>query len=183
MQAEQLLIVNDSSFGPIFDIDEVLKKRDECGADVYGITDSYETRYHLQSYFLLFGHAAISASEFTLFWESVGWIQDKSSLVLEYEIGLTQQLMEAGLMLDCLAPAMSVGFLNNTHMRWLELIVEYRSPFIKVELLRDNPLGRDLSEFQSTVESSSHYPIYLIETQLDLATYQSDEHKNSVQIL
>jgi glycosyltransferase involved in cell wall biosynthesis len=181
----RLLLANDSSFGPIFDLEVVLDKWNKSGADVFGITDSYEIRYHLQSYFMLFGTAVTKSPEFKEFWRNIRRIEDKSSLIQEYEIGLSQKLLSLGMCLDCLAPAANIGYLNNTHLRWKELILEYQSPFVKIELLRDNPIGRDLSSFRTTLESSSTYPTQLIEEYLNrrglsMGDYTTEQYQERI---
>ena len=185
--ASSLLIANDSSFGPIYSLTEFLDAYKESSADVYGITDSYEISYHLQSYFILFGKNAIASPSFRNFWQSLGCIEDKSALVLNYEIGLSKVLLSEGLTLGCLAPAKFVGYLNNTHVRWKELMEEYRSPFIKVELLRDNPLGRDLANIQSDLEKVSNYPAELIDLQIkrygkSLKEYSEGDYSEAINI-
>src|ERR1700756_3729915 len=48
---DQLLLTNDSVYGPLFDLNEMFAEF--YGADVYGVTESKEQQPHLQSYFLL----------------------------------------------------------------------------------------------------------------------------------
>ena len=107
--------------------------------------------------------------------------------MLNYEIGLSKVLLSEGLTLGCLAPAKFVGYLNNTHIRWKELMEEYRSPFIKVELLRDNPLGRDLANIQSDLEKVSNYPAELIDLQIkrygkSLKEYSEGDYSEAINI-
>lgn len=50
-----LILANDSCFGPFLDLEAVLASfRDQPGRCVFGITDSFEVHYHLQSYWLYF---------------------------------------------------------------------------------------------------------------------------------
>ena len=44
-----------------------------------------------------------------------------------------------------------------THDFWEETITEFRCPALKVELLRDNPLGIDLSEVLRVVRDKTQY--------------------------
>jgi lipopolysaccharide biosynthesis protein len=133
----------------------------------------------------LFGTAVTKSPEFKEFWRNIRRIEDKSSLIQEYEIGLSQKLLSLGMCLDCLAPAANIGYLNNTHLRWKELILEYQSPFVKIELLRDNPIGRDLSSFRTTLESSSTYPTQLIEEYLNrrglsMGDYTTEQYQERI---
>src|SRR5262249_12637577 len=49
---DRLLLMNDSVYGPFWPISEFLDKADPANADFWGITDSWDTHYHVQSYFL-----------------------------------------------------------------------------------------------------------------------------------
>ncbi len=56
---DALLLANDSVYGPIYPLADVLQRLRFDAADVWGITDNWDIRYHLQSYFLLFSPAAL----------------------------------------------------------------------------------------------------------------------------
>ncbi len=55
---------------------------------------------------------------------------------------------------------------NPTHYFWKELITKHRMPFLKVELLRDNPAGIDISGWEEVVKSCSNYNVDLIKRHL-----------------
>jgi hypothetical protein len=98
------IIVNDSIFGPLQDITTTLERCDFAEADVWGMTDSYDVRYHLQSYFLIFGPAALASDCFRDFWKRVRYIGQKRSAVLLYEVGLSKALLKSGLRVKALFP-------------------------------------------------------------------------------
>ncbi|MFT6438208.1 MAG: rhamnosyltransferase [Candidatus Azotimanducaceae bacterium] len=178
-RVDRLVMCNDSVFGPLFDLGHFFVAWEESGANAFGITDSFEIRHHLQSYFVGFDKKTINSASFVGFWAKMKVIELKEELILRNEIGLSEELRKAGLVLDCLAPARKLGYLNNTHLCWKELITEFRSPFVKLELLRDNPLERDLSTFQNVVEHHSDYPCDLIDQQLLRAGIQLDSYLSS----
>lgn len=101
---DQLLITNDSVFGPLYDLETVLQRLDPAAGDVWGVTESFDTRYHLQSYFLLFNRAVLQASKFRKFWETMRYIENKRVVIFKYEIGLSQTLLKAGFRLRALNP-------------------------------------------------------------------------------
>ena len=68
------------------------------------ITESFDTRYHLQSYFLLFNNAVLRAPKFRKFWEGMRYIENKRVVIFKYEIGLSQMLLKAGFRLRALNP-------------------------------------------------------------------------------
>jgi len=179
---EELILVNDSVFGPLRPIGDVLEKLDYGTADIWGLTESWQTRYHLQSFFLAFGPAALRSAAFAKFWVDVRPVPAKSYIVKIYEVGITQTMLKAGLrcaaiwpydaltsmvdeaalarllaaeesdlgktdpihvtrklqvmkVRDCVARRIAM---NPTSDLWRQLLLS-GFPFIKRELLRDNP--------------------------------------------
>lgn len=92
-----LLLANDSVYGPLRPLAGLLERMDFAAADVWSATDSWQHRYHLQSYFLAFGPAAMHSAAFGAFWRSVRDVRSKWWVVTRYEIGLTAALLAAGL--------------------------------------------------------------------------------------
>lgn len=59
-----------------------------------------------------------------------------------------------------------LGKVNTTHHFWKEILVSGKVPFIKIELLRDNPMDMDIDDFEHTIQEISDYDIHLIENHL-----------------
>ena len=72
--------------------------------DAFGITDSWEIRYHLQSYFLIFFPNAIRSRAFQRFWSRFPTISDKPWLIRNGEVRLTSVLARSKLRLGALCP-------------------------------------------------------------------------------
>jgi hypothetical protein len=70
---------------------------DFAAADVWGLTDSWQHRHHLQSYFLAFGPTALASPAFAEFWQDVRNVRSKLSVIHFYELRMTQRLQSAGL--------------------------------------------------------------------------------------
>jgi lipopolysaccharide biosynthesis protein len=113
-EADQLLILNDSIFGPLQDLTTILKRCVFDRTDVWGMTDSYDGRYHLQSFFILFGAKALRSDAFAAFWRRMRYVSSKRLVIRKYEIGLSQTLLKSGLKLKALYPyrALSEAVLN-----------------------------------------------------------------------
>jgi lipopolysaccharide biosynthesis protein len=101
---ECLVIANDSVFGPFSELEPLLQRCDFAVADVWGMTDSYFRRYHLQSYFLIFGPTALASRFFHDFWRRVRYLRHKRSVIELYEMGLTRALLRGGLRVRALFP-------------------------------------------------------------------------------
>jgi len=96
-QTRELIIANDSMYGPLRNLDHILSKLDYSQADIWGLTESWQQRYHLQSYFLTFGPAALASPAFRQFWSGVKPVPSKTFIVREYEVGFTRAMLRAGL--------------------------------------------------------------------------------------
>lgn len=96
-QLDSILICNDSVYGPIFPLKPLLQKMDPKQADIWAMTDSWDTKYHLQSYFLLFHKKAIQHEFFARRWLEYVHVQSKSWVINKHEIGLSGEARKAGL--------------------------------------------------------------------------------------
>lgn len=101
---DELLIVNDSVYGPFRNLNDVLAKADAAHASVWGITDCWDSAFHLQSYFVLFKQPALRNPAFVAFWSGVRYVQAKTWVVRRYELGLTRAMMRGGLRCAALFP-------------------------------------------------------------------------------
>lgn len=169
---DQVLLVNDSVYGPLFDLGALLRRCDDR-ADVWGMTDNRDHGYHLQSYFLLFRRPALASPAFGVFWRGVRLVQSRQWVIRHYEVGLTRHLQSAGLRCTALFPHEAVladgsqqgrgGAINVMHVAWDRLIGAMGCPFIKRELLLYNPLKvPHVSCWRDVIRKASSYDIELI---------------------
>ena len=182
---ETLILANDSVYGPVHDLAPVFATMRDRGLDVWGITDSWQLRYHLQSYFMVFEKAALQSPAFQNFWKSLPAFCFKRVLIWRCEVGLSQGLIKAGLALGALCEygrlrrehratvletedrSFTAGPLNSTHSLWNLLLSELDCPFLKVGLLRDNPENlTDLHQWQGVLAATSEYDPHLIRRHL-----------------
>jgi len=92
LSADKLIFANDSCYC-IGGFDFVFGKVDKMPEiDCFGITDSIEVSYHLQSYFLIFRKSVFLESFFNDFLQNVRSQSSKDDIITIYEIGLSQLL-------------------------------------------------------------------------------------------
>lgn len=164
----QLVLCNDSVYGPFAPLEALLAKADPATADVWGMTEGRNHGPHLQSWFLLFHPNAFGHPAFDAFWREMPLSSNKFAVIEAGELALSRKLRAAGLRLGALFPyaealrcfrahadserpqqqamlrALERGrALNPTHHFWRPLIAELGLPFIKRELLALNPAGLD----------------------------------------
>jgi len=181
-ETEEVIFANDSVFGPLLPLGDTLRRFNYEKADIWGLTESWQVRYHLQSFFMAFGPQALRAEAFRKFWASVRPVPMKFYVVNAYEVGITQAMLKGGLRCAALwgyealiklvnreeleklilAEESELGkadpiqvtrklqvlrirdgvarrvALNPTSDLWRQLLIS-GFPFIKRELLRDNP--------------------------------------------
>ena len=104
---DRLLLANDSIFGPFFGLDDIFAQSNRY--DIYGLTDSYQIGYHLQSYFLLYNRKVVDNPCFRDFWNSVQLIDPKTPdskrlIIRNYEVGGSQFFVDKGYSLGAAFP-------------------------------------------------------------------------------
>jgi len=175
---EQILLTNDSVYGPFYDLKAIFEEFVRRDIDIWSITDSMEHEYHLQSYFLVFKREAWRHPLIQQFWKKLWLMSSKKAVIHVYEIGLSRAAKRAGLRLGAwcdyprvneavlkkasallsgnspgtapldeierrrLGQVLDIGLINRcniSHFYWDYLIRDHQCPYLKVELLRDNP--------------------------------------------
>lgn len=154
-----VLLTNDSVYGPITDLERFIAELEQQPADFYGAVESLQVMPHLQSWFLLLRPSAYQSAAFRRLMHK-GPDQDtaKFDIITDYEVGLSQALRQAGLTFYAPFSPAGRGALgarwptNPMQLFWRPLIERYGIPFLKVELLRYNPSGVDVSDAIAVVE-------------------------------
>jgi lipopolysaccharide biosynthesis protein len=170
---DELILTNSSVFGPIHPLGPIFGRMSESACDFWGMTDNFEYRWHLQSYFLVFRQKALRSEAFRAFFRSVLPYRDKGPVVLGYEVGLTSFLVDNGLRPGAFAPVES--WASWTSMRRMDLerrwnptlfhpekLLSLGMPYVKVMLLRDNVGRVPLAPVYRALETSG-YDLRLIE--------------------
>jgi lipopolysaccharide biosynthesis protein len=107
--ADALVLMNDSVYGPFWKLADTLKGFDPANVDFWGIVDSWELRYHLQTFFLVFAPAAFRSAAFRNFWQALPYVNNKRWVVRNGEIKLTQILARNRLRSAVLVPYRSAA--------------------------------------------------------------------------
>jgi len=104
---KRLIIANDSVYGPLYDLKDLIEYGDKNLIDIWGATDSYEINYHIQSYFIVYSHSVINSKTFKDFWDHVVYLSNeipnfKMQIVENYEIGGSNHFITHGFKLGAL---------------------------------------------------------------------------------
>ena len=130
-QAEQIILTNDSQYGPLFPLEAYLSRCTPGIADIWGMTDSHQIAYHLQSYFILLYPAAIMSPALRAFWRWYPNVSGKKWAILEGELKLTAAAISAGLKVKSLFSSSELAKLDpeisrNNRIYRDEDVVAYR---------------------------------------------------------
>lgn len=142
----RLLLANDSVYGPIGSLAAALERLKATPADFYGMVESLEPSPHLQSWFLLFEPWVVASDEFASMLSQPFSRMSKREIIRHGEIALSRRLAAAGFRYEALFRNERSALMNPRYaanpmlLFWRELLVAERVPFLKVELLRDNPI-------------------------------------------
>jgi rhamnosyltransferase len=180
---DEIVLTNSSVFGPFWPLTDAFQRMADQPCDFWGMTDSYQHDWHIQSYFLVFRHKVIRSEAFATFWRSVLPYTNKRQTIRSYEIGLTEYLAGAGFTSRVLAPTLSLlpkGILRylfrkyrkykrrNPAVIYARELLKARMPFMKLELFKRKPalvaralrgFDYDLSGLQSNTDAMSVRPI------------------------
>lgn len=148
----RLLLANDSVYGPIGSLSAAVDRLTSRPADFYGFVESIEIAPHLQSWFLLFEPGVVRHPTLTAILSRSYAAMSKWQIIAQGEVDLSRRLTGAGFRYNALYRSSQASLVercllgNPSHFLWRELLFEERIPFLKVELLRDNPAGLEDAE-------------------------------------
>ncbi|MES2677072.1 MAG: rhamnan synthesis F family protein [Pseudomonadota bacterium] len=92
--ADKLIFANDSCYC-LGEFDDVFAQIESMpNVDCFGITDSAEYSYHLQSYFLVFNKTVFLTDFFDNFIQKISQQSFKIDIIKDYEIGLSELLVQ-----------------------------------------------------------------------------------------
>lgn len=166
-----VILMNDSVYTHADLLRTFIASAVQTNANVIGATDSYQQAYHLQSYFLRLDRTTLTSGVVDEFLEHYTPVADKRYIINAYEIGFSRRAADHGLSLEAAYPYDDLAgaalqsaldpsirelvitrmALNPTHYLG-DVLIDEGCPFVKVELLRDNPQAVDLARLTALLE-------------------------------
>ena len=163
---EQLILINDSCYGPLYPLNEMFEVMNSKKLDVWGITTGFNTHFgsdtHIQSYFVAMIPTVFQNDTFKKFITSIKKEEDKMNIVYKYEIGLTKCFDSIGAKRDV--------YSKYSKNNWASYILSYeylvqkeRIPFIKRCLaLSKTDCYVNLNYFYNLISKISNYNVNYI---------------------
>ena len=102
---DELVLVNDSFFGFFYPLQDIFELMDKQECDYWGMTGQTEGEYKnpfyefdapIQSYFLVIKKKVLMSQAFREFWEKLQYSENFSQAVIDFEVGLNEQLKQKG---------------------------------------------------------------------------------------
>lgn len=177
-QYDSVTLMNDTCFGPLFDLEAVYRQMEASGADFWGLTNHREEQgddplatngcipEHIQSYFLCFKKEAALSQPFANFWRSVESEERVETCIKKYETQLTPYLHKHGLIpaVLCDAARENSGVSNVTTLDPIYLL-QKKNPLLKVKAFFAHKAPETRYLFP-LIQQHSRYPVSLIRNHL-----------------
>jgi lipopolysaccharide biosynthesis protein len=157
----EVIFCNDSIYGPIFDLEQALLAPSIKDADFWGMSQSWQLRSHIQSYFFSMRYPLFRKRDGLLFWDGVRELPDKTAVIHAYELTMADWFRERGYNVKSVFNADSAVTTNPTLLDWRQLLIA-GVPYVKVELLRTNPHGANEDEVFNYISKISKYSVQKI---------------------
>ena len=154
-QFDELILANDSVFGPFRSMKEIFGEMAKETCDFWGMTKHKETLLipeHLQSFFLVFRKKILHSKVFQDFWESLPYYYSFNEVVEQYEMKLTNFFYKKGYKFACYSDMepndtdniennfVQYGFISN------ELVRRRHFPFLKRKSINYTTLNQQTQE-------------------------------------
>lgn len=174
-QYDELLLTNNTYYGPIYPFSEMWKEMDKRDCDFWGITkhpQSHKYLEHIHSYWIVFRKKILESDSFKIYWENIKIHSCYKEMVENGEAQLTQYFKKKGFIPDVYVNFEKYKYLLNGDPILLsdQMVLEDNCPIIKRKyfLLRRTSCIADLvlsyrpSQFLETLQERKLFDINLI---------------------
>jgi rhamnosyltransferase len=165
-------LMNDTCFGPLFDLGATHDKMSLHPCDFWGMINHRQgteiipelgtnISEHVQSFFLVFKPTVTRSASWRSFWEDMQCEADVYRVIAKYEIGLTNILRDAGFKYEVLLNTLNLE-LSREELSYVpaDYCLKDRLPFLKIKALLQHKNPRHII---GEIARISDYPIGLIE--------------------
>lgn len=163
LEYDELVLVNDSLFGPFKPMKDIFAEMDEKPLDFWGLAkhgecDSADIGYlheHIQSYFFVIRSKMLHCAQFKKYWEEMPYYTAYIDVVKQHEVQFSHHFSNLGYSYDALADTKkndSINIKNNYSQYYMisfELLKKRNFPFLKKNPLAHDPLANDTLQMQT----------------------------------
>ncbi|MDR2197907.1 MAG: rhamnan synthesis F family protein [Deltaproteobacteria bacterium] len=160
-EAEEVLLTNDSFFGPIGSLDPLYGAMNPVKCDFWGVIESPMFRPHAQSFYIVLRENALAHRAFRDFLDSISLSANRKNSV-NLETTFTQWLISNGLAGAVRFPLSSyVHPKYSNHTFSTAFLKTGHFPFVKRKMIFNNPYAALLQDLPDAL-SGNDYPLSLI---------------------
>ena len=130
--ADELVVINDSNYGPVFPFSESFGKMAAADCDFWGYT-GYNAfgNIHISSYFYVFRRRVLDGTVLDGFLDELKGPVERDKVIVKFEFKLTKYLEDSGFKWTTLVP---MGFRRGAPSKYpLSLCERFRAPLLKVK--------------------------------------------------
>ncbi|ACN85120.1 rhamnan synthesis F family protein [Brachyspira hyodysenteriae] len=145
---DYLILCNDSVYGPLFNLNNIINKMENAQSDIWGIFKYLEDKNykeHLQSYFISIKKEVFIQNYFKEFIYSIKKENDKRLIINKYEIGFGILLKEHNLIIKYFLDSSIKANTNDDNNVVVDnplLAISNGFPFLKIAFFKEIPLKR-----------------------------------------
>lgn len=181
---DELVLVNDSFFGFFYPLQDTFELMDKQECDFWGMTGQTEGEYknpfyefdaHIHSYFLVFKKKVLMSQAFREFWEKLQYSENFSQAVIDFEVGLNEQLKQKGFLGKSLIELYGIQLKRNEnpcYSQLYRLVKDYQFPIMKKKCVLIRNIG--FKETLKTIvylEKERRYPTEWVKQYLENQFY------------
>lgn len=166
---DEFIIANDSCYGPLYEFQIMFDKMKTQEIDFWGVTANsvglhHENNPHVQSYFMVFKPNVFKSELFDNFIMSIKKEDNKPSIIINYEIGLSKLLVENGFKYEVYCK--SSKYLQHSHVySAYKLLKNDNNILVKTSLFRYTNIPPEVKASFKWLKASN-YNIRLIKSDL-----------------
>ncbi|MFK4966689.1 rhamnan synthesis F family protein [Lactococcus garvieae] len=180
---DSVTIMNDTCFGPLYDMAPYYAKYEAREVDIWGITNhrayqeskNHGFAEHIQSYYKVFSHKVISSEVFQNFWKNIEDFENVQDVIDHYEIRSTTVFIEAGFEYETILDTRELDDSRLLHPDFSyyapEVILQEKVPFIKVKAFQSIESSGIAKYMLDYVEEYTDFPKQLIVDHLSVVDY------------
>lgn len=180
LQYDELVLVNDSIYGPLRSMKSVFSEMEQRLVDFWGLAIHGEGRNyfvgnvheHIQSYFLVIGSRMLHSPEFMNYWIRLPYFKTFKETIAQYEIGFTRYFSNLGYTYDALADTKVNDSMNskNNYSQYalipFEMMEKRNFPFLKKQPFSVNTLycqtQQNFKQALDYIDKETNYDVNLI---------------------
>jgi rhamnosyltransferase len=170
-QYDNLTLMNDTCFGPLFDLEKIYLDMEQKDIDFWGLTNHRNERSgmpktnkpipeHIQSYFVCFKKQVVDSCAFITFWKNIRYKKRIENVIQSYETRFTKILIKAGFKYAVFLD--KNGFPEIKYALSLsrpDLCLKYKVPFLKVKAFLVFLCQKNII---TQIQKNTNYPVSII---------------------